>query len=238
MSTIIIIPGNPPASYFYEAWKQELELLTQNDVLIDYYPSFDNITCSHEYLIKIENFYAEQIKNHTKINLIGHSVGGHVALKLLEKYPEKIEHCMLLFPFLHSPGVQGKLMLRALHHINTRTYLKTRRFKLLKLLSYLDNDINHLSPQEIDSSLHFAAHEYKTLGRKKKIDIHPNLNKKITLYYTHHDTWCSKNVVRNLNPEIKTHYTILNHNFVISPEQRHKLNHSLAGIIQTKNATY
>lgn len=228
----MIIPGNPPASYFYETWRKELELITQNKVLIDYYPSFSDVSCSQEYLEKIEDFYAEQIKNHTKINLIGHSIGGHIALKLLEKYPEKIEHCVLLFPFLHSPGIKGKLMLATLHQINKRAFLKTRRFKLLKLLSYLDQDIQKLTMQEIDSSLNFAFHEHKTIGRKKNININPSLFKKITLYYTTKDTWCSKkNVVSHLHPEINTQHTTVSHNFVTSPEQRHTLNHSLFGKI-------
>jgi pimeloyl-ACP methyl ester carboxylesterase len=227
MGTIIIIPGNPPASYFYEAWKQELELITHHDVLIEYYPSFNNITCSQEYLEKIEDFYAEHIKNHEKIILIGHSIGGHIALKLLEKYPEKIEHCVLLFPFLHSPGIRGKLMLSALHRINKRAFLKKTRFKILKLLSYFDQDIKKLKIHEIDSSLNFAFHEHKTIGRKKNIDIDHNLNHKITVYYTNKDTWCSKNVVNNLHPEIRKKFTAINHNFVTSPEQRQKMNRSL-----------
>jgi len=224
---MIIIPGNPPASYYYEAWKQELERITHHDVLIDYYPSFDDVSCSQEYLEKIEHFYAEQIQNHDKISLIGHSIGGHIALKLLEKYPEKIEHCVLLFPFLHSPGIKGKLMLGALHQINKRAFLKATRFKMIKLLSYFDQDIKKIKIHEIDSSLNFAFHEHKTIGRKKNIDINPNLNKKITLYYTAKDTWCSKKVVNNLHPDIHTQFTNISHNFVTCPKQRQEMNRSL-----------
>ncbi|MDF1683650.1 MAG: alpha/beta fold hydrolase [Legionellaceae bacterium] len=227
MTKIIIIPGNPPASYFYEAWKQELKHITHHDVLIDYYPSFNHITCSQKYLEKIEDFYADQIQNHEKIILIGHSIGGHIALKLLEKYPEKIDRCVLLFPFLHSPGIKGKLMLSALHQINKRAFLKARRFKMLKLLSYLDQDINKLNIHEIDSSLSFAFHEHKTMVHKKNININPDLCKKITLYYTNKDTWCSKKVVRKLHPEMHKTFTEINHNFVTSPEQRQKMNHCL-----------
>lgn len=236
MSTIIVIPGNPPASYFYEAWKQELKHITHNDVLIDYYPSFNHITCSQEYLEKIEDFYAEHIKNHDKIILIGHSIGGHFALKLLEKYPDKIEHCVLLFPFLHSPGLKGKLMLSALHQINKRAFLKARRFKMLKLLSYLDQDINKLNIHEIDSSLSFAFHEHKTMARKKNIHINPDIFKKITLYYTDKDTWCSQKVVNNLHPKIHTQFTDINHNFVTSREQRQKMTQSIFTKSQKKNS--
>ena len=221
---IIIIPGNPPARYFYEAWKKELERTVNHEVIIDYYPSFDDTTCSLEYLKKIENFYLEEVKKHEKVMLIGHSIGGHIALKILEKYSDKIDHCVLLFPFLHSPGFKAKLILGAINQINTRTFLTTRLTGLLKILSWLDKDIKKLTTHEIHSSLNFACHEHTTIGSKKIIKNNPKLNKKITVYYTHKDTWCSKKVVRNLHPELRTEFIPIKHNFVVFPAQRKIIN--------------
>jgi len=226
-SKIIVIPGNPPASYFYEAWKKELNLMTNNKVMIDYHPSFDDTTCCLEYLKKVEDFYLEQVQNNEKVILIGHSIGGHIALKILEKHYEKIEHCVLLFPFLHSPGFKGKLVLGILNLINKTTFLKAGLAGLLKPLSWLYKDIKMLTSNEINSSLNFAFHEHKTIGRKKNININPKLNHKITLYYTNKDTWCSKKVIQNLHPEIRTEFININHNFVVYPDQRKIINNRI-----------
>ena len=226
---IIIIPGNPPASYFYEAWRKELNQITNHEVMIDYYPSFEDTTGSLAYLKTVENFYLDQVKNTDKIILIGHSIGGYIALKILEKYHEKIEHCVLLFPFLHSPGFKAKLILGALHQIKKRKFLKAGLVGLLKPLSWLYNDINMLTRNEMNSGLNFAFHEYKTIGRNRNIDINPSLNHKITLYYTNKDTWCSKKVVQNLHPELRAEFINIKHNFVVFPEQREIINHLLFG---------
>ena len=226
---IIVIPGNPPASYFYEAWRKELNLITNNDVIINYYPSFDDTTCSLEYLKKVEDFYLEHVKNNEKVILIGHSVGGHIALKILEKHHEKIEHCVLLFPFLHSPGFKAKLMLGALNQIKKRKFLKVGLAGFLKPLGWLYQDMKLLTTNEMNSGLNFAFHEHKTIGRKKNININPNLNHKITLYYTNKDTWCSKKVVQNLHPELRIEFIDIKHNFVVYPEQRKIMNNRIFG---------
>ncbi|MCH9755833.1 MAG: alpha/beta hydrolase [Gammaproteobacteria bacterium] len=224
---IMIIPGNPPASYFYEAWKKELEHITNNEVIIEYYPSFEKITCSLEYLKEVERFYSKKITAHEKIILIGHSVGGYIALKILEKYHRSIEHCVLLFPFLHSPRFRGKLVLGALNQLNKRKYLKTRLTGLSRSLRWLDEDIQRLTQNEITSGLNFASHEHKTIGRKKNIDINPTLHPKMTLYYTDKDTWCSKKVVKSLHPELNTEWVDVKHHFVTSKAERTIINNRL-----------
>ena len=226
-SKIIVIPGNPPASYFYEEWKKELERITNNDVTIDYYPSFEDTTCSLEYLKKVEDFYLEQVKTNEKVVLIGHSIGGHIALKILEKYDAKIEHCILLFPFLHSAGFKAKLILEISNQIKKRKFLQAGLAGLLKALGVFYKNINMLTTNEMNSSLNFAFHEHKTIGRKQSIHINPNLNKKITLYYTNKDTWCSNKVVANLHPEIRTEFINIKHDFVVSREQRKIMNNRL-----------
>jgi predicted alpha/beta hydrolase family esterase len=221
---IIVIPGNPPASYFYDAWKKELEQIVSNEVIIDYYPSFEATTCSMAYLKQVEDFYVEKIKNKDNVILIGHSIGGHIALKILEKYYDKIAHCVLLFPFLHSPGFKGKFALETVNQINKQKILKAG---FIGLLSWLNKDIKMLTKNEMKSSLNFAFHEHKTIGRKKSITINPKLIQKITLYYTNKDTWCSKKVAENLHPELRTEFINIKHDFVVSPAQRKIINHRL-----------
>lgn len=226
---ILIIPGNPPARFFYEAWKKELELITHYDIVIDYYPVFENNACSQQYINDLEAFYAKNIVKDTPgdVILIGHSFGGHIALKILEKYHEKIKRCVLLFPFLHSPGFRGRCILKILHGIHQRPLLKSGLTRLLKPASYFYNNINRLSTHELESSLNLAFHEHKTIAQKKNIFISPELHPKITLYYTHNDTWCTKKVVTSLHPEIHTKLIDVQHDFVISSKQRKIINKHL-----------
>ncbi len=217
MKKIVIIPGNPPASHFYERWKKEIELITNQNVIIDYYPSFAETTCSATYLKKIENFYAQSIRRHKRITLIGHSIGGYIALKLLEQYHENIEQCALLFPFLHSPGKKAKCILVALHHLSNKLWLKK---PFITSLGWFYPNIRKLIPNEITSGLALAYHEHKTIGQEKSIHISPHLHPKITLYYTHHDTWCSKKVLKSLHPQLRTELINVTHDFVTTKVQR------------------
>lgn len=227
-SKVIVIPGNPPARYFYEAWKEELEDMTGHEVSIDYYPSFEATSCSLSYLQQVEDFYLEQVKRHEYVVLIGHSIGGYLALKILEKHPEKIKHCVLLFPFLHSPGFKAKLTLGLLNQIYKRNFLKVRLAGMLNLLGYVYKDSKRLTLDELKSGLDFAFHEHKTIRRQKSLDINPNLHQKITVYYTSKDTWCPKKVAENFHPELRTEQVSLSHNFVVFPEQRKVMNDCLA----------
>ncbi|MDF1678627.1 MAG: hypothetical protein P1U32_08050 [Legionellaceae bacterium] len=224
MKAIIIIPGNPPASHFYEGWKQEIERITHQNVIVDYYPSFSDITCSATYLQKIEDFYASTIRHHENITLIGHSFGGYIALKLLAQYSANIEQCALLFPFLHSPGIRAKCTLAALHHINSKPWLKK---PLIKSLNLLHPNMAKLTPNEIGSGLTLACHEHNTIGREKNIHINPQLHPKITLYYTHNDTWCSKKMLRRLPPQLRTERIDVTHDFVTHQTQRTIVNKRL-----------
>jgi pimeloyl-ACP methyl ester carboxylesterase len=126
---IFLIPGNPPASYFYQKWLAELEQAGAfKSSHFHIYPTFKQEKNQQAYWQGVLNFYQEKLSNLDEVILIGHSVGGKVALDLMQKNPLNVKKCFLLFPFLRSPGPRGKLVLEGvsrLHQlVGTGVFLK------------------------------------------------------------------------------------------------------------------
>jgi len=92
-----LIPGNPPATYFYEQWGNEIKALQGDaNVCVSHYPDLKHGTNSLDSMAEVMEFHFKQLEKfcdqvQVPVVIIGHSLGGYFALKLLEEAPEQIQ---------------------------------------------------------------------------------------------------------------------------------------------------
>lgn len=223
-----IIPGNPPAAYFYELWKQEiLEKFPQAQVHVSRYPELhfnhdstsviDSVANTH--LSQLESFY-EKAKG--PITIVGHSLGGYFSMRLAEKIDETIiKHIVLIHPFLRSPTLKGKNILRVMSFFHEKQFIHRFTVKNRKYLERLSKDLPHVTDAELITCFQLAGHEHWLIAPDNSpLKVPSKWQKKASLFYTDNDTWCSPQVIASLKNQIATHKRHEPHGFVT--ERRHR----------------
>ncbi len=215
---LLLIPGNPPASHYYRQWIKELEAEGHfKSSHFHVYPCFEEEKDPRIYWDKVVEFYKQKLNELDDVILIGHSVGGKVAYDLMQMQPEQVRQCFLLFPFLRSPSLRGKLVLEGvsrLHRlVGTQFFMKTK-----KPLSLFSRELANLTDDEVRTCLHLLFSERETMGKSKTIA--PFQTNRMKVYFTAKDTWC-----HSLTQEEIKHYFAhqeldLTHDFVLRPQER------------------
>jgi pimeloyl-ACP methyl ester carboxylesterase len=238
---IFIIPGNPPSEYFYKIWKKELTddlKLDQDSVAVEYFPSFCMSLSSEAYYQEMVNFYKERLFSFIENNkseevvLIGHSVGGTIALDILKEHPEKIDKCVLIFPFLGKPGKRGRLVLNFVRALVKSTKMIPFIIKRRAFIDIINSEFSKISDDEIESSLKFAFHERETIGKIKKVNkLEPSIIEKVTVLTCPKDTWCINKYLYQAGLKSKMNHLEVSHDFVVESKQRKIVNESLVNLL-------
>jgi len=224
--TFLIIPGNPPASYFYQKWCDELALTyPQYTFKTIPYPRF-NTNHSDKYFSDIIEYYKDiihtQFKNH-QIALIGHSIGGYFSTEILNRIPDQIEKCYLIFPFFGQAKLRGKYLLKLISTIDQTSILQKQFLKHKNLLGKIWKDLNFISHEELLASTRLAHHEKIHLQEFKKPLLDISHHHKLHLVYNHKDTWCPLNSVEKLQQMMNVTYIDSDHDFIVAPNQREQM---------------
>lgn len=224
---LFILPGNPPIRHFYQIWKDEiLSQKTNLQIEIATYPHLKDVGHSKEYFEKTIASISNQIidfqnRSKTPIALVGHSLGGFLALQVLEKNPNLVEKCFFIHPFLRRPSHSGLALLSLARALR-------RNQKIEKLLLHLQPQISKWMPEaaalnaeEISIFLHFAFHEYEVIGKDTSpITLNPKWLHKIFIYTTDDDIWCPESVRRQFET-LATHTKgPASHAFIVHQEER------------------
>ncbi|MBA2404525.1 MAG: hypothetical protein H0V66_07130 [Bdellovibrionales bacterium] len=226
-----IIPGNPPASHFYELWKKELiALVPHAEVKVSHYPllakNANSVRAMEEVLEahqkQLTDFYQE---TKSSITIIGHSLGGNIGLKLLNQdQNEMIEQVILLHPFLRRPQRSGQIILKAAALFYGRETIVSSIIKNRRWLEYLSKDLPHVTDEEIAKSFHLARHESQTISLDLgAIKIHPEKKDRVSVFYNRKDTWCPDDVIQELKAQVKILECLEPHSFVTSALHRQNL---------------
>jgi len=232
--TFIIIPGNPPASHYYKLWCSELNTQFPNYHFETFsYPKFEE-DCSQKYLDNIVSHYVEIISSkypNQQINLIGHSIGGYFASRVLGKLQDKIDQCFLIFPFFGKAKIQGRSLLNLISFIDQNEIIRNTFVNNKNILGKFWKELTHISEQELHSSTRLAHHEKLFFKSFESPDLDEKLLSKLHLIYNSSDTWCSVVSVDKLKQSMNSTFIDSVHDFVIYPKQRENVNRLLKSLI-------
>lgn len=225
---VFVIPGNPPAQHFYQLWAKEIEAKYQSvRVMISPYPNTltsltDTITTHGQTLRKFHLAHGQPIK------LVGHSLGGWIALHLLNEHLNLINKCLLIAPFLERPGLKGRMILKGMHWLDKSQKAQRLLLKQRPFLNRWIRDLEHVTDREIALSIALAAHEHRVIGRGKiPIERIQSVRDKLQLIYCDRDKWCPPKTVKELNRWIPCEKLEIQHDFITDKSQRHKVLESI-----------
>jgi pimeloyl-ACP methyl ester carboxylesterase len=236
--TCLFIPGNPAVARYYLSWIDELQQKI-GGLDITYATSYVLFGRRLDYVA-----YDAAMRGHYesclldlnasgKITIIAHSVGSYFALKLLEKYPEKIEKVILLFPYL------GYNQLTPLRFASIPYELDrflpvvetASRFRSLFFQRWYE-DTKNISYAELKACLRFGVRQC-TYFNKHQLDVSAisQYKDKIDFFYTKNDGWCPPQAIELLKPISRYQEVDIPHDFVVKPENRDKMTEQLVGIL-------
>jgi len=224
-----IIPGNPSAKYYYQKWVNEL----QEEYIFDefktvMYPLFSNELSPEEYFESMISFYEKEIKSYaqnSEINIIGHSIGGYMALKALERCPELIKKCIMVFPFMGNPAPVGKGMLRLTSILENSKCGFDFFMNRVESLKFFIPPIKFVERDEFKAGIRLGHFERLYFAKKNALPvIDPKLKSKVVMYYNSNDNWCTPLTVNAMVTEkIKTEHVKAKHDFIVSASHRKTL---------------
>ena len=221
-----IIPGNPPASYYYNKWIDEIKNRVDIcECCVSNYRFFLDEQNSWIFMEKMYRHiecgflkFLSKFGSKSKVIVLGHSIGAYFAIRLSERHPEKLKSIFLLFPFLSKPRLEGKTilevgtMLKPFHGYFNRTN---------NMLSKLFPQLDRLTDNEIKTGLRLMTHEKNTIMQMEKPLIYlRNKTKHGAVFYCENDIWCSDTAVRYFKTGLPVQRLNVSHAFVMSDNER------------------
>lgn len=225
-----IIPGNPPATYFYELWCKEIEAAQAGSkTMVSRYPLLPEISDSAEAMRTVLKIHQDQLKEFVEqtgspCTVIGHSLGGFFAMGLLEQAPNLVSKAILLHPFLRSPSKLGKFILKTASHVSYRPKIQQTVLRIKKNLEILPTPLKHITDEESRIALQLARHEEATIARDRSpMNIHSDHEDKITVFHANKDTWCGPESISDFKRNIEVTECLEPHAFIINKKHRKNL---------------
>lgn len=224
---LFIIPGNPPALYFYQLWAEEIQreypgcfvhispyqLLAHSDSSLEY---LQGTAALHE-----QELLAFQKEAKGKVTLIGHSVGAWMAFRLLEAQSAIVENCLLLYPFLQKPTFKGRVMLKSMRFLYRTSLAEIFLLGGRKLWEKFIKDMKFVTDQELRIGFALSYHEDPVIGRKRTLHIPKELREKLSMIYCEGDKWCPLRAIQAMKEFIPCEKIGASHGFITSKEERH-----------------
>lgn len=223
---LFIIPGNPPALYFYKLWAEEIKREYPGcSIYISPYPNLP-ISKDSKYLNDTAEIHGRELLAFhktvkKKVIIIGHSLGAWMALHLLEEHNMIIEKCLLLYPFLQRPTLKGRLILKSIRHLYQIPFTEDVLLSCRSILEKFFKDLKYVTDEELRTSLALAYHEYKVIGRYQgTLQIPQQLRGKLHMIYCDQDTWCPLHTVNEMKKWISCEKIATTHGFITSAHER------------------
>ena len=232
----LLIPGNPPAVYFYKLWKSEIESIEPKALVQvssygemynqdDFSVQQDEILFHHQ--TQLKKFH-KQVGN--PVTIIGHSLGGFVALQLLEKYPQLIKDVILLHPFLRKPDPKGRFILKTVAALSKIQVIPNLVIKNRHILEWFSNELPFVTNEEMALSFKIGHFEANTiLEDSSPLSFDHLEKKKLKVYYHPQDIWCPSEVVVQLKDQIQAIQCHEPHGFITEKKHRESLWKKMSG---------
>ena len=224
---LFIIPGNPPALYFYELWAEEIRReVTECSVYISPYPRLPTSVDSFSYLSDMAVIHGQELMAlhkavQEKIVVIGHSLGAWMALQLLKDHNTIIEDCFLLYPFLKRPSLKGRVILKSIQTLYRVPFIEDILLGCRGFLGRFIENLEYVTNEELRTSLALAYHEHMVIGQHiGTLEIPEQLREKLHMLYCDPDTWCPPHTVNEMKKWISSEKIATTHGFITSPQER------------------
>ncbi len=222
-----IIPGNPPALHFYELWMREIEQHLPGAIgFSSDYPALQWTSDSSLFMHQVSLHHQKNFENFCArvsgpVTVLGHSLGAYFSLNLLNECDSKIEKVILIHPFLRSPTERGKIILKTVSTLDRFSLLKNLIMKQKRVLQHLAKDLRHVTEDELMKTFSIATHEWNIVGKNSTpLKIPTHQHKKVSLYHTYMDTWCSPQVIQELKEQILVYPCVEPHDFITQESYR------------------
>ena len=226
----LLLPGNPPAVHYYELWGREITArLPGARVSVSHYPDLRPTTDSPKAMREILDAHFEQLQRFyqesgTPVTLIGHSLGAHFVMGLLELAPSLIQKAVLIHPFLRMPSLRGRFIVETVGSLYTQDSFQKLILRSRKMLERFSAELSYVTDNEILRTFHIARHESVTIGRDRTpIVIRSDHQDKIQVFYTRGDSWCQPSSVADLERQVSVHECPEPHGFIMTEEHRRSL---------------
>ncbi len=224
-----VIPGNPAVAGEYISWIDEIKK-EKPDLDVSYatsYVIFDRKLNYKKYHDEMIHHYEQTIckpDNPEKIILISHSAGSYFALRLLEKYPEKIEKIIILFPYIGYSTIKLLNFVYIPYYIDRLLPLSETVSACKNILKLWYKDIVNISKTELTANLRFGVRQC-TYFIKNKFDIEKikGYKDRIFFLYAKEDKWCPEQTINLMNPVCTHQETLVPHDFIVSKEHRNQI---------------
>ncbi|MCF7865375.1 MAG: hypothetical protein K9M11_02620 [Candidatus Pacebacteria bacterium] len=225
----MLIPGNPAVAEYYQAWIEEIESVNPNlDVTYaSSYVLFDKKFNYIQYDQALREYYGKillDLSVENPVTIFAHSAGSYFALRLLEKYPDKVEKVIILFPFI---GYSRYSLMKYVYI----PYIIDRFFPLVELFSRYKNiilgrikHIDLISPEQLKANLRFGVRQCVYFNRTKfPVDVVASSKDKINFIYTENDRWCPPVAIELLKKVSNYLKVDVPHDFIATKENRLKI---------------
>jgi pimeloyl-ACP methyl ester carboxylesterase len=236
MKQLFIIPGNPAASHYYDLWIKEFKEKTDYECFYDTFPVLKETNTPEAYLEQMIDFYESRFLsfyNGKEALLIGHSIGGFIASKLLERHPEKFSKVYLIFPFFGDTDFHGKAVLKTAYYVEKSKSLTNFIIKIKNSVKAILPEVSHVTSKELLTSVHFAKYEYLFFNKPSNRKINLPYKEKTTLIYNSKDHWCTKKTREEIKTQIPSFFVDAHHKYIVFKEQREAI---LEKIIELEKA--
>lgn len=225
-----LIPGNPPAVSFYKLWQDEIKAKHPfAQIRVAHYPKLQRTRNSHQAMNEILSSHLDQLNDFHReitapITIIGHSLGGNFALKLLDVADDKIHQSILIHPFLRMPKKKGQLILKTVAALHEFQPLQKMLVTNRKILEYFSDELPHVSDEEMGNSFHIAKHESVIISPDQSpVKIDHAHRDKVLVFYHNKDTWCTPIVINQLRGQVALHECSEPHGFITNQKERQTL---------------
>ncbi len=222
----MLIPGNPNVASYYESWIKEIEDQNKN-INITYassYVLFDKKLNYLEYDLAMRDHYEKifiELSREEKVTIIAHSVGSYFALRLLEKYPEKIEKVIIMFPYIGYSTIKSLRIIGILYLMDRILPIAEMLSKYKNFFLIWDKDTKNISTLGLNACLRFGVRQCVYFNKykfdTKSIFLYKD---KLDFIYADDDRWCPAETIELLKP-ISNHKKVgLPHGFILTKEDR------------------
>ncbi len=225
----MLIPGNPVIAEDYYLWMQEIEE-RNNDVHMVYatsyilfdrklnYVGYDRAKCQYHEKLLLELSATE------RVTIVAHSVGGYFALRLLEKYPERIERVVVMFPYIGYSIIWQLKFLWPLYQID-------RIFPLAELVSMAKSffkkwygNTHNITSYDLTACLRFGVRQCVYFNNYKlDTTALAQYKDKIHFIYAENDRWCPPETIERLKLVSEYKKVNLSHDFIVRKDERLKM---------------
>lgn len=227
--TYLLIPGNPAVASYYYSWMDEIKSANP-DIDITYatsYVLYSKKLNYVEYDLAMRKHYEDMflaLDASNKVTIIAHSVGSYFALRLLEKYPDKIEKVILAFPYIGYSSIKSLNFLPILYWIDRVLPLVEIISRFKRFFTVFGQDVHNISSTELTACLRFGVRQCVYFNDNKfDICMVASQKDKIHLIYTEGDRWCPIETIELLKPISKFQKVNIPHDFIVRDEYRQEM---------------